>query len=226
MKARHRDAERARRERLDRDIVEAQEELVEARDRLANEDVKVARLKALIEDRSALLRQVEARQRERIEAELAARSLEKRVEYQRRRLERLGSREDGPRRGRPIRIEVDDDAWAVVKAEAVRRRYRLVDWVGGLVRTEVDAIAADQVSSRPALRRRRSPGEGDPIPRSRFLRIDVDDDCWLEVRSAALALRMSAGRYVGELVEAEAHAMGWRVPNDARPVCSDEDRRP
>jgi putative ABC transport system permease protein len=36
--------------------------------------------------------------------------------------------------GRPVRIEVDDEAWAVLKREAVQRRVWLVWWLGDLVR--------------------------------------------------------------------------------------------
>ena len=66
MKARHREGERLRRERLDRDVVEAEEELAEAEDRLVNEKAKVARLNELIERRSGLLQHVDALQRERV----------------------------------------------------------------------------------------------------------------------------------------------------------------
>jgi hypothetical protein len=211
MKARHREGERLRRERLDLDVLEAEEELAEAEERLANEQAKVARLNELIDQRSALLRQVDALQRERVAAELEARAVEKRLAYQQRRVERLGTRRDGPRRGRPVRVEVDGEAWAAVKREAVRRRVWLVWWLGDLVCVEVKALAAGEVAGTPGSRRRRSPGEGDPEPRRRFVRIDVDDDCWLALRSAAVEAGLSAGRYVGELVEIEAREVGWRA---------------
>ncbi len=211
MKARHREGERARRERLDRDIVDAEEDLAEAEDRLVNEQAKVARLNELIEQRSALLRQVDALQRERVAAEEEARAVERRLTYQQRRVERLGTRQEGTRRGRAVRIEVDDGAWATVKREAVCRRRWLVSWLGDLIRIEVEGVAAGEVTGTPASRRRRSPGEGEPSPRSRFVRIDVADDIWLGLRAAALEAGVPVGRYLGELAEAIAHEAGWRA---------------
>lgn len=211
MKARHREGERLRRERLDRDVVEAEEELAEAEDRLVNEKAKVARLNELIERRSGLLQHVDALQRERVAAELEARAVERRLAYQQRRVERLGTRRDGPRRGRPVRIDVDEEAWATVKREAVRQRLRLVLWLGDLVRIEVEGLAAGQVTGTPASRRRRSPGEGEPTPFRRFVHVDVDDDHWLDLRAAALDAEVSVGRYVGELAEAVAYEAGWRA---------------
>ena len=211
MKARHREGERLRRERLDRDVVEAEEELAEAEDRLVNEKAKVARLNELIERRSGLLQHVDALQRERVAAELEARAVERRLAYQQRRVERLGTRRDGPRRGRPVRIDVDEEAWATVKREAVRQRLRLVLWLGDLVRTEVEGLAAGQVTGTPASRRRRAPGAGEPAPVRRFGLVDVDDDHWLDLRAAALDAEVSVGRYVGELAEAVAYEAGWRA---------------
>jgi len=46
---------------------------------------------------------------------------------------------------------------------------------GRPVRIEVDALDADEVSGQPSTRRCRSPGEDDPTPHQRYLRIDVDD---------------------------------------------------
>lgn len=210
MKARHREGERLRQQRLDLDVVEAEEELAEAEERLANEQAKVARLNDLIERRSSLLRQVEALQRARVAAEMEARAVEKRLAYQQSRVERLGTRQDGPRRGRAVRIEVDDEAWAVVKREALRQRLWLVWWLGDLIRIEVEGLADGTLTGSPASRRRRSPGEGEPDPRRRFVRIDVADDRWLGLRSVALESRLSVGRYIGELVEGLAFEAGWR----------------
>jgi hypothetical protein len=109
-----------------------------------------------------------------------------------------------------VRIAVDDDAWATLKPEAVRRRVSLVSWLGDLIRAEVEALAADDVVGTPASRRRRSPGEGAPAPLRRFVRIDVDDDVWLDLRAVALDEGMTVGRYVGELAEAAAFDAGWR----------------
>ena len=91
----------------------------------------------------------------------------------------------------------------VVSADGSRR--------GRPVRIEVEALEAGEVSGRPSTRRRRSPGEVETDPRTRFLRIDVDDDHWSAFRAAALDVELGVGRYVGELAEAAAHEVGWRA---------------
>lgn len=149
--------------------------------------------------------------RERAETERRVRMFEKRFEREQRRSERIVASADGSRRGRAVRIDVDDDAWATIKREAVRRRLWLVWWVGELVRVEVQGLAAGEAAGRPSSRRRRSPGEGDPQLRQRFLRIDVGDDCWNTFRAAALDIDLTVGRYVGELAEIVAYECGWRA---------------
>ena len=115
-----------------------------------------------------------------------------------------------------MRIDVDDEAWAALKREAVRRRLWLVWWVGDLIRIEVEALEAGEVSGRPSTRRRRSPGEVESRPRQRFLRIDVSDDDWGALRAAALDLGIAVGRYVGELAETAAYEAGWRAGGGPR----------
>lgn len=179
--------------------------------RVEEERVKVARFTELLERRRGLCEEEARLRRDRLRVEQKVRALEQRAEREQRRSERLVVSADGSRRGRPVRIAVDDGAWAALKIEAVRRRVWLVWWVGDLVRIEVDAFAAGEVSGRPSARRRRSPGEDGPQPRRRFLRIDVDDDHWNDFRARACGLELTVGRYVGELAEAAAHHTGRRV---------------
>jgi hypothetical protein len=184
--------------------------LVGVEARVEEEREKLARFRELFERRHALYEEQAELRRERVLTERRIRALEWRVERERRRAERRVVSADGSRRGRPVRIEVDDGAWAVLKREALTRRVWLVWWVGDLVRVEVQALDAGSVSGTPSSRRRRSPGEGDPMPRRRFLRIDVDDERWASFRAASLASGLTVGRYVGELVECAAHEAGWR----------------
>ena len=58
---------------------------------------------------------------------------------------------------------------------------------------------------------RKDAGEGDPVPRRRFLRIQADDEMWKAFRLAAVDLDVSSARYLGEIAEAEAHRLGWRA---------------
>lgn len=115
-----------------------------------------------------------------------------------------------------MRVEVDDKAWAAVKREAVHRRLWLVWWIGNMVRIEVDAIAAREVTGTPSSRRRRSPGESAPRTRRRFARIDIDDEHWIALRTVALDAGLTVGRYVGEIVEAAAYEAGWRTAPSVR----------
>ena len=184
--------------------------LVGVEARVDEEREKLARFRELFERRHALYEEQAELRRQRMLTERRIRALEQRVERERRRAERRVVSADGSRRGRPVRIEVDDGAWAVLKLEAVRGRVWLVWWLGELVRVEVDALAAGSVSGPPSSRRRRSPGEGDPLPRRRFLRVDVDDDRWAVLRAVAMAAGLAVGRYVGELAEAAAYEAGWR----------------
>jgi hypothetical protein len=185
--------------------------LVGVEARVEEEREKLARFRELFERRHALYEEQTELRRQRVLTERRIRALEQRVERERGRAERRVVSADGSRRGRPVRIEVDDEAWAVLKREAVRRRLWLVWWLGDLVRVEVEALAAGKVSGRPSSRRRRSPGEVDPQPRQRFLRIDVADSLWLELRAVALGSGVTVGRYLGELAEAVAYDAGWRA---------------
>ena len=198
-------------ERLGEAIADEERLLVGVEARVEEERAKLARFKELFEQRHALYEEQAWLRRERFQVEQKVLALERRAERERRRLERRAGSADGSRRGRPVRIDVDDEAWAALKREAVRRRLWLVWWVGDLIRIEVEALEAGEVSGRPSTRRRRSPGEVETDPRTRFLRIDVDDDHWSAFRAAALDVELGVGRYVGELAEAAAHEVGWRA---------------
>lgn len=184
--------------------------LVGVEARVEEEREKLARFMELFERRHAMYEEQAELRRERVLTERRIRALEAREERERRRAERRVVSADGSRRGRPVRVEVDDGAWAVLKLEALHRRVWLVWWVGELVRVEVDSLAAGSESGPPSSRRRRSPGEGDPVLRRRFLRVDVDDDRWAALRAAATEAGLTVGRYVGELAEAAAYEVGWR----------------
>ncbi|MFN7149888.1 MAG: hypothetical protein ACK4V6_10445 [Microthrixaceae bacterium] len=197
-------------ERLGEAIADEERLLVGVEARVEEERAKLARFKELFEHRHELYEEQAWLRRERFQVEQKVLALERRAERERRRLERRAVSADGSRRGRPVRVDVDDEAWAALKREAVRRRLWLGWWVGELVRVEVEALESGRVSGRPSTRRRRSPGEDEPQPRLRFLRIDVDDDHWSAFRAAALDVELTVGRFIGELAEAAAHESGWR----------------
>ena len=168
-------------------------------------------MERLLTRKRELLAEISRMQRARTEAEKETRAAERRLEFERRRFERLGQRRNGPRDGRPVRVDVDDDAWAVLQRDVVAQGTYLIWRMGELVRFEMDQLTAGNLSGRPSSRRRRGPGEGEPSPRQRFLRIQVDDARWKDFRLAAVDLGVSSARYLGEIAEAEAHRLGWRA---------------
>lgn len=210
-RAQEREWERRRLERLDLDLVDTAQDIVDLKDRADAEEEKVVHLKRLLDRKRELLTEISRIQRARTEAEKETRSAERRLEFERRRFDRLGRRPNGPRDGRPVRVDVDDEAWAVLQRDVVAQGSYLIWRIGELVRFEMEQVAADTVSGRPSSRRRRGPGEGEPAPRRRFLRIQVDDETWKVVRLAAVDLGVSSARYLGEIAEAEAHRLGWRA---------------
>jgi hypothetical protein len=210
-KAQEREWERRRLERLDGTLTETNEELVDLKARADAEAEKLGQLERLLGRKRELLREIGLMQQARTEAEKATRAAERRLEFERRRFERLGQRPNGPRDGRPVRVDVDDGAWAVLRRDVVAQGTYLIWRMGELVRFEIGQLDAGTVSGRPSSRRRRAPGEGDPMPRRRFLRIQVDDETWRAFRLAAVGLGVSSARYLGEIAEAEAHRLGWRA---------------
>ncbi|MEI2700134.1 MAG: hypothetical protein V9E94_18040 [Microthrixaceae bacterium] len=137
-------------ERLGEAIADEERLLVGVEARVEEERAKLARFKELFERRHALYEEQAWLRRERFQVEQKVLALERRAERERRRLERRAGSADGSRRGRPVRIDVDDEAWAALKREAVRRRLWLVWWLGELIRIEVGALEGGKVSGRPS----------------------------------------------------------------------------
>ena len=99
----------------------------------------------------------------------------------------------------------------MLQRDVVAQGTYLIWRMGELVHFEVGQLAAGTVSGRPSSRLRRAPGEGEPAPRRRFLRIRVDDDTWTAFRIASGGLGLNATRYLGEVAEQEAYRLGWRA---------------
>ena len=153
-KAQEREWERRRQERLDLDLVDTAQDLVDLKNRADAEEQKVAHLQRLLDRKRELLTEVSRIQRARTEAEKETRAAERRLEFERRRFERIGQRRNGPRDGRPVRVDVDDEAWAVLQRDVVAQGTYLIWRMGELVRFEIDQLAAGRVSGRPSSRRR------------------------------------------------------------------------
>lgn len=105
---------------------------------------------------------------------------------------------------RPIHVDVDPDAWAALKLDAVRRGTTLGEAVGALVTAEVGRGGQTFGQTRGETCGAWSDLRGQPGRGRRakvFARVAVDDDSWAEMRAFALGHRVTVARAVGVLVE-------------------------
>lgn len=104
---------------------------------------------------------------------------------------------------RPTHVEVDPDAWSVVKQRAFER--------GLLVGTAVAELV--ERTAEHGFTGQRNPQQ----PRSaarRFARLFVEDEMWRAFRARAVEAEVTVARLVGLVVEAEARRVGWRPEID------------
>lgn len=201
--------DRQRRERLEFEILEAGSDIDNLTERLEVERLKVAELNELQAHKRALLVELRALDQERTAAVKETKDIERRLKFQQQQTEQAG-RIKGPRYGRPVRVDVDDGAWEAIRLVTIEQRTTLRFYVGELVTAEAALLGATPDLGPPSSRRRRSPGEGSPRPRRRFLRIEVDDNTWTTIRLAATTTGLATSRYLGQVIEADAHCLGWR----------------
>ncbi len=193
-------------------------------ERTEAELIKIEHLKILHARERALLEQLAFAERDRVQEEKQTRAAVRRLEVEQLKAERTRNRVDGPRRGRPVRVDVDNDAWAVFNRDIIARRSSIVWRLGQLATTEAEQLSAGEVAGSPASRRRRGPGEGTPKPNRRFLRILVADEEWTILRVNAGDTGITISRYIGEIAEIEAHQLGWRAISGNTPRDSLGDR--
>ena len=102
---------------------------------------------------------------------------------------------------------VDAEAWAVVKAHAIRSRKAVAAVVGELVVQSLDEMVQSVVQTRstaPETARGRH-------PQRRFARLFIDDEAWLQFREKAVQADVPVARLV---VEDAAWRLGWRRSGD------------
>jgi len=189
---------------LDEAIADTRTEVAFVEEQRAIQEARVVELEALLDRRRKLTNDM---------FEVVGRESTQRAEIRAvdRRLAALRRQRDRPptaRRGISVRIAVDDDAWAFLAKLARRDRVSLASQVGGLIDTEIRSAAGLSGNSSS---RRRSPGEGKPDPKRRSLRVHTTDESLDQIRDSAQACSISFERYLGELVEARAHDLGWRA---------------
>jgi len=154
-----------------------------------------ARAAAYELERAASLAQHEARlaavQRRRIDRAVESTARRERLDAQK----AAGGYYRGQYRSpnRPTHVEVDPQAWAVVKREALRRGLTVAGYVG-------DLVAAASVSALAA-----NPGSEDARPELRFARLFIADEQWHAFRAHCDETGVTATRGVGLVVEREAH---------------------
>jgi len=105
----------------------------------------------------------------------------------------------------------------VIKRAGLERWKSAVEMLTEIVEADVANTQGTDSDPRRGNRRRgrrRSPGDGDPVPQHRVMRLDCDDECWHRIRLAADTAGLTIGRYVGRLIETAAHEHGWRAPGD------------
>jgi len=201
--------------RTQADIVSLREELEFLSDPSRRHEELVAEKRRLLELVSeARLREATAEK----ELEQQQRELDAVLKRRQRQAERARLRryeEPGLGSRRSAHVWVDPGAWAVIKRVGMERWKSAVEILTEIVEADV----ANTQGTDPELRegnkhrsrRRRSPGEGDPAPQHRVVRLDCDDECWHRIRLASDTVGSTVGRYVGQLIEAAAHEHGWRA---------------
>jgi hypothetical protein len=89
---------------------------------------------------------------------------------------------------RPTRVEVDPEAWDLVKRDAIANGRRVAEAVGTL-----------HSAARPL---------------RRFARLFIDDAQWLTLRVIAADSGVTVSRLIGVIVEREATRLGWTPGGD------------
>jgi hypothetical protein len=205
----------ARQRELDAEIERAAEGIAPLAEQVEAERARVEELGALLDERRRLLRQLAQLSLDVRDAHTQIRRAERALERERARAAEPDVQGERQRRGRVVKLLVDPDAFEAFSADA-RRRYYWTGWaLRDLILAEVDGFAAGDLEGLPASRRRHGPGEGDPTPTQRSLRVFIEEDRWPEFVTLARRNDITVGRYLGQLVEAAAHAIGWRA--SARP---------
>lgn len=195
-------------------IDETVDVLAELEDRAEQERLELEELVDLvvsrIEQEGEIARQRIAAAEVVLDAEKAKRRLERRARNAetraRRAIEGTGSEGVISRH-----VLVDPGAWHFLGSAARRQRVILMTLAGQVLAAEVVALGDEDLPSPPSTRRRRSPGEQDPRPVDRVVRLSLAPYTWEDIADAAATVDMTAARFAGEVLEAAAYTRGWRA---------------
>lgn len=211
------DAETAsrRQQELDAHIERAQESLMPLVQQVEAERLRVEELETLLEQRRRLLNELTQMSLDVRDAQSEIRRAERAVKRQREIAAEPDVRGDRQRRGRAVKLMVDPDAFECFRTDA-RKRNLWTGWaLRDLILAELDLATHEARQTLPEARRRRSPGEGDPSPAQRAIRVFIQEDRWPDFVLLARRNGLTVGRYLGQLVEAAAHENGWRAASQA-----------
>ena len=202
-------------EQIDRTLDSNESLTVEVR----TEREKVELLEQLLDERTQLLSELHRLAVRERDATSAARRVERALAAER--AKPPPRPDDGARQrpGRMVRVLADNGAWQAVRITTEHRRECRGVYLARLVEAEISHETDRSVA--PSKRRRRGPGEGASVPVVHALRVFVTEDTWAAFRVAATELGLGLGAYVGELVEADAHRLGWRAPTPPEPSAED-----
>ncbi len=200
-----------RQRELDANIERAAEGIAPLAELVEAERARVRELEALLNERHRLLGELTRFGREIRDAHTRIRGAERALERERARAGEPDVQGDRKRRGRTVKLMVDPAAFEAFSDDA-RRRYYWTGWaLRDLIVAELDGTSAGDLQDVPETRRRRSPGESDPAPAQRSLRVFIEEDRWPEFVTLSRRSGLTVGRYLGQLVEAAAHEIGWRA---------------
>ena len=102
---------------------------------------------------------------------------------------------------RPIHVEVDPQAWQLVKLDAIRRGATLGEAVGELIQAEVDGGGQTLGEDFGEVPVGRAGHQGQGRRARVFARIALHDDAWRALKALAVERQLTTARAVGLLVE-------------------------
>ena len=200
-----------RQRELDDHIERAAAGIAPLAEQVEAERARVKELEALLGERHRLLAELTRFGREIREAHTQLRRAERALERERARAADPDAQGERQRRGRTVKLMVDPAAFEAFSTDA-RSRYLWTGWaLRDLILAELEGTGTGDLQGLPDTRRRRSPGEGDPAPTQRSLRVFIEEDRWPEFVTLSRRSDLTVGRYLGQLVEAVAHEIGWRA---------------
>ena len=195
-------------------IDETIDEVVVVEDRIEKERQELEDLVHLVQGQLELEGELAHQRIAAANAMLDAEKARRRLDREARNAETRARRaiEGGNRTGIISRhVVVDPEAWQFLTREARRRRTTLMALAGQTLAAEVIATTAGDVNGLPSSRRRRGAGERAVRPSAKVVRLALGLDDWDELRRLSGANQTTTARYTGEVMEAAAHALGWRA---------------